>query len=128
MQYGTMVLMAMLTGIGWLAIRFGLDKIKSQRIRDTLLRLGAEMRAVVAETNTVLVDELRKDNEDGKLTAEEKKRAKHMAMEMLKSNLGVKGIKRVTKVLGIESINSWLGAHISDTVDSVKAAATVPKK
>jgi hypothetical protein len=127
MQYGTMILMAILSAISFVGLRYGLELFKSKRVKGIFTRLAIELRGVVVETNSDYVNDLRKANEDGVLTDEEKQLALEKAISKLKENIGMKGLQRIVKVLGIESLESWLGTHIAGMVEDVKKA-TPPKQ
>lgn len=112
--------MAIVGGIGFVGYRYGLELFKSQRVRRLITRFAIEARAVVVETNSEYVDELKRANEDGKLTKEEKAVAMSKAIDKLRSNLGAKGIARLMKVLDIQGLDAWLATHLSGMVEDVK--------
>lgn len=124
MQYGTMVLVAVLTAIAWLYMRYLHDKVKGTRLGQALLRLGQEIKAVILEVNTVYVDELKRGMEDdGKLSAEEIAKARAMALDKLKENYGPRGIKRLARIAGVGgAIDSWLGTQIEGSLQEMKEA------
>lgn len=132
-KYGPIVVVAILSGIAWLYYRFFADKLKSKRWGHMILRAGQELRAVVIEVNNTYVKALKDAGQDGKWTDVEKALAKATAIDKFKENWGTKGIKRMTKVLGIGgAIDSWLGTQIEATIDDMKVelpqAALPPKE
>jgi len=130
-EYGPLAVVAVLGAIAWLYYRFLADKIKNARVGQMILRAGQEIRAVVTEVNAVYVKELKAAGEDGKWTEAEKAAAKKMAIDKFKENWGPKGIKRMSKVLGIGGVvDSWLGTQVEATLADMKdmaKAAAVPK-
>ncbi len=124
MQYGTMVLMAILFAIAWLYMRFLHDKVKDTRAGRALLRLGQELRAIIIEVDAVYVDELKQAKEnDGKLTKAAATRAKKMALDKLKENYGPRGLKRLAKVAGVDgALDSWLATQLEGVLGDMKEA------
>ena len=120
-EYGPLVVVAVLGAIAWLYYKFLADKIKSTRIAQMVLSFGQELRAVITEVNATYVKALKEAGEDGVWTDEEKAIAKQKAIDKLKENWGVAGIKRLTKILGIGgSIDSWLGTQLEATLSDMK--------
>lgn len=118
------VLMWLLGAVGTFLVAKVLSKVGSAYLRDTLMRLGAEIRAAVLECHQVYVDAIKKGREDGKLTPEEAAEAKRKTVEAIKSNLGTKGLKRLMRVLGIDEagIDKYLGSHVEAHVAELKAS------
>lgn len=129
MQYGTMVLMAVLSAIGWAFFRFLHDKVKNGRLGQALLRLGQEIKVIILEVNTVYVDELKRGKkDDGKLDAEEIAKARKMALDKLKENYGPKGLKRLARIAGVGGvIDSWLGTQIEGSLQGMKEAKALQR-
>lgn len=129
MQYGTMVLMAVLFAIGWLYMRYLHDKVKDSRLGQALLRLGQEIKVVIVEVDTVYVDELKRGKEDdGKLSQEEIAHARKMALDKLKENYGPKGLKRLARIAGVGgALDSWLGTQIEGSLQELKAAQHIDR-
>jgi hypothetical protein len=127
-QYGPAVAAAIFIGLAWLYSRFLADRIKNTRVGEMIAAAGQELRAVITEVHNTYVEALKAANEDGKLTDEERAKAKKMAIAKFKENWGIKGIKRMTKVLGIGgSVDSWLGTQVEATLSDMKDAAKLPK-
>jgi hypothetical protein len=122
-EYGPMVLGVILAGIAWLFYRFLWDKIKETRVAAMAVRLGQELRAVITEVNATYVEALKDAGQDGEWTEVEKEEAKKKAIAKLKENWGDKGIKRLTKILGIGGVvDSWLGTQVEATLADMKLA------
>ncbi len=88
--------------------------------RAIVLRALQEVGAAVFEVAQTFVSNLKLAAVDGKLTKNEVGEAKRRALELAKSNIGVKGLKRLAKVLGIEDIEAWLGNKIESSIASAK--------
>lgn len=122
-EYGPMVLAAIFFGIAWLYYKFLADKIKSNRIAQMIVAAGQELRAVITEVDATYVDALKDAGQDGEWTDKEKAAAKARAIDKFKTNWGITGIRRMTKILGIGgSVDSWLGTQIEATLSDMKAA------
>jgi len=97
-------------------------KIKSDHWRDIIGRATAEVFDVVRDVHQVYVKQIRKQNEDGKLTVKEKAIAKELAFKTLKANLGPKGFARLVKVIGGETATvGWAATKIESAVSAIKA-------
>lgn len=128
-DYGPMVVVAILGAIAWTYRKFLADKIKSQRWSSMILRAGLSMKTIVLEVNAVYVKALKAANEDGVLTDEEKAEAKKMAIDKFKEQWGVKGLKELARVIGFgDALDSWLGSLLESTLTEVKASALPPKE
>ena len=115
-QFGLQALTVVFSLVGVLALRALNAYVKSTYLRDVLVRAGAEAQAAVDEVAQVYVKEIKRANEDGVLTDEEKAKAKAMAVEIFKSNLGKKGLDRLIKVLGMDDLQSWISGKIESAV------------
>ena len=121
------------TAIAWAATavvgligKFLVDKIKSEKVRLYVGRALDEVYDAVAEVYQVYVAELKEAKADGKLTQEEKDKAKHMAVETAKANIGAKGLARLARVLGIDSIDQWLESKVEATIARKKEDLLAP--
>ena len=112
-EYGIVALGLILSGLGWLAIRFLLVLIDQMQIREYAGRLLAETFAAVREVGQTYVAALREANLDGKITAFEAAEAKKRAIAIAKSNLGKKGVMRLAKVFDVDD---WVGTQIEAIV------------
>lgn len=126
-EYGPAVIAAIFIGLAWLYSRFAADKIKSNRVKEMIVSIGQELRAVITEVNNTYVKVLKDVEHDGEWTDEAKAYAKKRAVAKLKENWGPKGIKHMAKVLGISgAVDSWLGTQVEATLTDMKAAAKLP--
>ena len=120
-EYAPVVLVAVLGAIARLYYKFLAEKIQSTRIAQMVLTFGQEMRAVINEVNVTYVNALKDAGQDGEWTKEEMEIAKNMAINKLRENWGLTGIKRLAQVLGIGgSIDSWLGTQLEATLSDMK--------
>jgi hypothetical protein len=81
-------------------------------------RLIVEAKAAVLEVEQVYVDKLKEGRADGVLMDAEKKEARALALATLRSNIGIKGLRRLGRILGLtdEEINRLLGTRIEASV------------
>jgi hypothetical protein len=117
-----------------LLARYVVAKIGNDLLRGCVGRALDEVRDAVAEVWQTYVSALKEANVDGKLTAEEKALARQKALAIVQGNLGTKGIARLGRILGIDSVNDWLATKIESAVDVskkqgklVEAPKAVPK-
>ena len=130
-NYGPMVVVAVLGAFSWLYFKFLSDKVESARIAQMVVSFGQEARAVIIEVNSTYVGSLKDAGQDGEWTEEEMSFAKARAVDKLKENFGASGLKRLARILGIGgSIDSWLGTQIEATLSDMKveSAVTAPPK
>jgi hypothetical protein len=120
--HGQSVVWWVLSALGMVLSRFVWVKLKNEWARAFLGRVYAEIDDAVKEVYQVYVDAIRARSADGKLTDAEKSEAKAMAIESAKSNLGPKGIKRLLKVLGLNTgaLDNWLGTKVEASVRNAK--------
>ena len=118
-QYGLTALTWLLAGLTTVAMKYGISKIDSDRIRGYTERLFAEVKAAVFEVGQTYVEALKEGREDGKLTELEKREAKKRAIAIAKSNLGTKGAKALARVLDVDE---WIGNKVEAVLGGEKAA------
>lgn len=119
-QYGITALVAILGFLSMLLTRYVWELIKRNWLREMLQRLWEEVKTAVLAVGQTYVDGLKEGNEDGKLTPEEKSIALSRAVEEIKSNFGMKGLRSLARVLGIDSIDDWLGAKVEAVIGEEK--------
>lgn len=102
--------------------KYLIAKIDNEKVRKYVGRAFVEVKSAVAEVYQVYVAALKEANEDGKLTALEKKQAKTMALKRAKSYIGKKGLKGLGRVLGTDAVEDWLGGKVEAAVDEAKKA------
>lgn len=129
MNYGPAVLAAIFVGLAWLYSRLLADKIKNGRVGQMIVATGQELRAVITEVNNTYVKALKDTEKDGEWDDATKAEAKRLAIAKFKENFGLKGLSRMTKILGVDgAVDSWLGTQVEATLSDMKSAETPPKK
>lgn len=128
-DYGTPVLGWLLAliaaGGGWLVVRLGL----AARWRELVKELGAHARDVVLEVWQTYVEAIKAGRADGRLTEEEKRQARDLAMKKLRERLGWKKLLALggglfARVFAGEKwaarVEEWLGGAIETAVAEAK--------
>lgn len=123
--YGPQVLAWVLAALGSLLATHVFLRIKEGYVRDVLQRAWIEVQGAVTEVSQVYADAIKRAREDGQLTQNEKAAAKTMAMDVAKANIGVKGLARLARVIGIP-IDQWLASKTEQAVAQLKAAQPAP--
>lgn len=111
------------------AAAFALVFKKAGWVRDMLFRAGNEVKAAVLEVEQAFIDRVKAarapDSPGGvEITKEEAAEAKALAIAAAKKNIGMKGLQRLARILGLESIDEWLGTHVEAAVKSLSIAQT----
>lgn len=88
-----------------------------------LTRAWAEVQAAVLEVKQVYVDVIRAGSADGQLTSAEKADAKAKAIATAKANIGVKGVARLARIVGLDGVEKWLTNKVEAAVSLTKIAA-----
>lgn len=128
-DYGPMVVLAVLGAIAWTYRKFLADKIKSNRWSGMILRAGLSMRTIAIEVNAVYVKALKDAGQDGVWTDEEKAKAKKMALDKFKEQWGAKGLKELARIIGFgDALDSWLGSLLESTLADLPKATALPPK
>lgn len=115
----------LLAALTWLSVKAsGWVKAKTNNttIGGMLGRATTLAFTVVKEAQQVFVKQMKDDSKDGVWTDVEKAKAKKMAMDSLKSHLGMKGLKELGQVLGLngEGIEGFLSSQIESAVHDIK--------
>jgi len=99
-------------------------RIKNEEFARGLGRLNLVIVDAVKELNQTVVTEYRraKTNGDGSLTAEEKAKIRDLAIENVKSYLGMKGVKELLRIFGLseKELDSRIAARVDATVFDLK--------
>lgn len=103
-----------------------LTKIKNGWIKTRVQRLEHAVRTSVREVYQTYVSELKAANADGKLTAEEKAKAKDLAVAKAKSYAGMKGLNILLWVFGLN--DELVGGLVEEEVYQAKQDALWAKK
>lgn len=116
-------LMWVLSAIGTFLAAKVVGKMPSPYLRDAMMRLGLEVESAVKAVHQTYVDAIKKAREDGVLTPEEAAKAKQMAVDVLKANFGLKGLKSLMKVLGLDEagLDKYLGTKVEASVAELKS-------
>jgi hypothetical protein len=106
--------------------KYVLAKIGNETVKKYVGRALDEVYDATGEIHQTYVKALKEANADGKLTAEEKAEAKRMALDVAKANIGSKGLARLGRILGIDSVDDWLDTKVEASVAKLNGVA-VPK-
>lgn len=121
-NYGHEVALYVLAAIGagllWIAKRF----VDSDEVLKYTRRAWMEVRAAVLEVEQTYVLAIKQGLADGKLTADEKAAAKKKALDIARSNIGVKGLKRLARVFDVEK---WMETHVEAFVGALPKAVAI---
>lgn len=132
MDFGTVVVNVLLAlspvtlaGLTWLSLKlaeFIRAKVDHTYLQGVLLRLNDSVLIAVKDVEQRLVEEARDATQDRKLTPQEARRFKEVAMGQLRSYLGPKGLQELSRILGLSSagVNSVLDAKIEAAVLDLK--------
>lgn len=107
--------------------------IGHQTARVILQRAWNEVADAVLETWQTYTSELKRARADGLLTETEKREAKRRAVEIAKSNIGVKGLKRLANVLGFsrffgeadEKVSAWIESKTEVALAGLKSSGVL---
>ncbi len=121
-QYGHAAVVGILSVLGIGLTRYVFSAIKRAWLIDALSRLWIEAKKSVLAVEQAYVKGLKEGMaDDGKLSAAERAKAKGMALDVLKSNYGMVGLRKLARVLGIDSIDGWLGSTIEAALGDTAA-------
>lgn len=123
-NHGTTALAWVLTLLGGLLAKYVYHRISNSYARGVIERAWTEVRTAVMEVAQAYVGSLKKGRADGKLTSEEKGNAQILAFETAKRNIGKKGLRRLARVLGLDSVDDWLKNKIEATVHELSPEST----
>ncbi len=99
--------------------------VRSKTARELIGRALDEVADAVAATYSRFVEGAKAGAKDGKLTSKEAGAAFDMAVAEARSNIGTKGLKRLTKILGVD-IDGWLGSKVEASVPAIKKELARP--
>lgn len=116
-----------LAALSWLAVwaaKLIAAKTKNEYLAGVLHRTTDAAIAAVKEIEQTYVSAIRAGKADGKLTDDEKTKAREAAMASLKSHLGTRGLGELAKVLGGgDGLDKYLGTRMEAALHTIKAAA-----
>jgi hypothetical protein len=127
LNYGPKVAAWILSLLGLLLSKLVHKFITNITAQGVVDRFGFELKAAVLSVGQTYVSDLRRANEDGVLTDEERAEAKRRAVEAVKAYLGMPGLKALAKVVGLDldKLDGWIGHHVEAEVARSKPADLV---
>jgi len=128
----------LLAALTWAAAKLAgyiTSKVNNEYLRGVLVRLDEAVITAVKDLQQTVVDEIKAANADGKITDAEKQKIKNAALENVKSYLGAKGIRVLSKVFGLSggALDGFLSSKIESAVHDIRVtnkaiASNVPGK
>ena len=119
-----LVLPALLAGAGWIGKRVDRwleAKTENETLESFLLTLNHHALSVVKELMQTMVPEYQKAGADGKITVEEARRLKGMAVDAVMARLGLKGQAKAAKLGFVGNILlDLVGSQVEAAVHDVK--------
>jgi hypothetical protein len=96
--------------------------IQNQYLQGVLLRIDHAVVTVVKDLQRTVVDQIKAASADGKITADERRRIKNAALDLVKSYLGAKGLRVLGDVLGLSggALDDFLSSRIEAAVHDVR--------
>lgn len=123
--FGSSVLALLTAGLAlltnWIA-----KKIKSEHWAAVVMKTDDVAIKVIRDVYQAYVEPLKAANADGKLTEDEKRNAKAMAIQQIKSYLGAKGLNELASLLSAGKIDEYLSSVVENAVSNSKNAAADP--
>ena len=110
-------------GIG-AATRLLIAHTENVRVQGVLGRLDVASEAAVRSVAQTEVDALKAATVDGRLTPEQAQAASGKALEIVKANLGEKGLADLKKILGVDDVAALISTHNEATVHRIANDAT----
>ena len=100
--------------------------VQGERLRAALLRLEDAVVTAVKDIEQTLAAEYRALASDGKLSREDRRRLKEIAVRRVKTFLGSTGLKELGSVLDVWelSVEDLIGAKVEATILDMKQGAT----
>lgn len=114
-----------LAGLGYLSkllADFIKAKTKNEYLSNVFVRLNVAVLDVVKSIEQNVIKEIKQANQDGKISAEEKQAIRSIAINSVKSYLGVKGLTQLGKILGLDdnALDSMIETKIESAVLDLK--------
>jgi len=116
----------LLAALSWLSLRIAAlisAKVRNERLHGILTRLDDAVFMAVREVEQVFVSMLKNANDDGALSADERRDAKDAAVRAARSYLGARGVAELCKVLGLvdDEVERLLSARVEGAVYNLRA-------
>lgn len=106
--------------LGTVLTTYVIRKLLKGKVAEIIERTLVEIVDAVLEVKQTYVDSLKASALDGKLTSDERKEARDKAIKIAMSNLGVKGLARLGKILGVESLENWFSTKVESAIGKMK--------
>lgn len=112
----------LLSLVGLALRQFVTTRIHNLKLRTSLTRLADATITAVRSVAQSYADDLKEASKDGRLTNDERRYARDMALRKLKQLLGDAGVKEVQEVFGLysEDLDKALVSRIESTVKELK--------
>jgi hypothetical protein len=128
-EYGDKAAAFLVATAAALLTRYVWNRITRESLRGIAQRSYAELIDAVLEVWQTYTSTLKERNADGELSEEEKAEAKRRALEIAKTNLGAKGLKRLGRALGFTELfgvdltrtESWMASKVETAVATLKS-------
>jgi hypothetical protein len=128
-EYGDKAAAFLVATAAGLLTRYVWNRITRDSLRGIAQRSYAELIDAVLEVWQTYTSTLKERNVDGELSDEEKAEAKRRALEIAKTNLGAKGLKRLGRALGFTELfgvdltrtESWMASKVETAVATLKS-------
>lgn len=122
-EWGPRAVLFLFSGVAMLLTRYVYGLLKSEYVKRVISRALNEIQAAVMEVAQTYSDAIKKGRDDGKLTEEEKAKARSLAMTIARENIGLKGIRRLVRIFAGDriDIDKWLGNKVEASVKALKA-------
>jgi hypothetical protein len=119
-----------LAALTWVATKVAAlikARVQNEYLRGVLLRLDDAVFTAVREVHQVAVESIKSANADGRLTPNEKAEMKARALAVIKSHLGLRGIKELAQVMGLDAgnVDGVLSTRVEAAVHDLKRARVV---
>ena len=115
--------------LGWLGMKVSkwlTSQTDNEKAKGVLLRLNDAVFGTVMQLEQTLVAEIKAVNADGKLSAEEKKQVRDLAIDLVRDQLGPKGLEKAAKILGLDMrIDEFIGNRVESEIGKAKHAERI---
>ena len=108
--------------VGKLLVAYIQSHVHNAMLQSILIRLNDAVITAVKSTNQLVANAVRDASADGVITPAERDHIKQVALDSVKSYLGLKGLNEVGKVLGLDqpAVDKLVGDKIEAAVADVK--------
>jgi hypothetical protein len=125
-SFNLLISPALLLLLGWLGTKLSIwigSKVKNEQLAGVLIRASDAVLQAVKYVQQVVVSEIKRANEDGVISPEERAAIKAAALGAVKDYLGKTGLAELQRVLGLtpDGVERFLSDRIEAAVHDVKA-------